>query len=103
MPRKRAATPAKPPPGPYRIFDFTDGVSIRTTVDGLDVPVATFWDSDAWQKPNRSRANANAQAFIAGQAAIETLEKMRGVLKLGSVYIHHSVIARILDEEPKSC
>jgi hypothetical protein len=102
--RRREATPAKPTPGPYRLVKFDGGYTVRTAHADTDFTVTVFrggaWSS-RYQITN-AIAKANAQAFIDGMAAIETLQRIRDVLKIGSIYIHRPVIAAILDEEPKS-
>jgi hypothetical protein len=101
MPRKRAATLAKPTPGPYRIVRRNDDYGY--TVRAGEFNAATFWDTSIRDAGKRT-ARANAQAFVDGHAAIEALERIRREIETSAADNEGLVgaICAILDEEPKS-
>jgi hypothetical protein len=104
MPRKRKpatkkATLAKPTPGPYRLCEHIDGASVRGRGRKSIV-----WASSNSTLASQRQALANAQAFIDGMAARETLEKIRREIETSAADNEGLVgaICAILDEEPKS-
>jgi hypothetical protein len=90
---------AKPTPGPYRVNEFACGVHVRANDEGTDVPIASFWDSDALRRPSRERARANARAWVEGRDAMDRLARIRAIMK-STTWVEEklSKVHSILDE-----
>ena len=64
---------SKPTPGPYKIHPGCNNTGIS---DANGVPIATFYGEYG---STSEQARANAEAWIAGVAAVEKLERIRDI------------------------